>query len=64
MGWCCPDAERYECQENFALEMYCSYNQGFYDELKYFSCIRDTERCGSSQKVFYAVPNSNQTIAL
>ena len=26
MGWCCPDAKRYECRQNDALEMYCSYN--------------------------------------
>ena len=26
MGWCCPDAKRYECRQNDALEMFCSYN--------------------------------------
>ena len=26
MGWCCPDAKRYECRDNHDLEMYFSYN--------------------------------------
>jgi len=64
MGWCCPDAERYECQENSALEMFCSYGQSFYEELRYFSCVRNTQSCATSQKLFFATPNTNQTLIL
>jgi len=64
MGWCCPDDQNVMCKENPKLEMYCSYNQPFYEQLKYFSCIRDTVNCGTSNKLFWAVPNVPQQLSL
>ena len=64
MGWCCPDDSRYECQENKDLDMICSYDQDFFQELKYFSCVRDSTNCGSANTVFYAVPGYGQYIIL
>jgi hypothetical protein len=55
MGWCCPDDSRHTCRENQEIEMRCSYQQDFYDDLRYFHCIRESSRCGTSQTVFRAV---------
>ena len=62
MGWCCEDDERVECSERPELEMYCNYDYPFYDKLRYFSCIRDTAVCGTSQSTFTSIPGMNQTI--
>ena len=56
MGWCCPDAKRYECRDNADLEMYCSYNQQYEDQFRFFSCIRNSQTCGTSSHVFHAIP--------
>ena len=62
MGWCCPDTTRYECQQHEYKEMYCSYSQEFHDDLKYFTCIRDNNVCGSHMNSLISVPNINQTM--
>ena len=62
MGWCCQTNERDECKERPELEIYCNYEQDFYEDLKYFSCVRETDVCGTSSKTLTAVPNMNQTL--
>lgn len=62
MGWCCQDDTKVECRENPGLEIFCNYNQDFNRYLKYFSCIRESQLCGTSSTVFYSISGLNQTI--
>ena len=64
MGWCCGDDNRFECKNFPEYDMVCNYNiePAFYEDLKYFSCIRDSKVCGSSADVHFSLPAVNQTL--